>query len=299
MQVFAAIVKLVAITLGAIIASISCIEEHSASLKSILSSTAECNLYLPTEALRQECGTRCVSLVNRIWNDTNGRLSDTIGRFYVEGPQDPCARNRTLQCLEQVTASIPIRNSCKLADASVNCYRNNYGQLDVKSPRFVAFSDVQQVRILTECAAMLGVSDKLVQVVRNGLQSIPEGACLLRCLLIRQGLYSDQRGPDLKRVSVQCGGYEGYEQEWRANVTRCVAAVHAERICDKCLQAERIAVDCLQMHLHLYEVRSPKLRQHIPFGVEFYTRANAAAGSAAAAQARVITYITVEYYYWY
>ncbi|KXJ74761.1 hypothetical protein RP20_CCG013003 [Aedes albopictus] len=296
MQVYAPLV-----ILASAISAVACLQEHRVSYKSIQSSTGECDLYLPTDAVRKDCGVRCVSLVNRIWNDTAGRLSESISRFYAEGTQSTCARDRTFQCLKQVSTSIPTRNTCKLAEASVDCYRNNYGQLDVVSPRFVPFSDLQQVQILSQCAEMLGVADKMQFVVRNGVDSIPEGACLVRCLLMRKGLYTDRDGPNLDRVSVQCGGYEGYEQEWRTNVTRCVKAVHAEGIHDKCAQAERIAVDCLQMHLHLYEAKNAKAREQIPFGIEFYTNvnANANAEAGATAAARVITYIFLYYTtYW-
>ncbi|XP_062557886.1 general odorant-binding protein 45-like [Armigeres subalbatus] len=297
MQAHAPLVTAICAAIGAL-CTVSGIGQHGGNFKSIQSSAAECNLYLPADAVRQDCGTRCVALVNRIWNDTAGRLSETVGRFYTLDPKDPGAHNRTSQCVKQVIATVPSRNSCKLADASVNCYRSNYGRLDVATPRYVPFTDVQQVRILSECAAMLGVSHKLTQVVRNGMQSIPEGACLLRCLLMRQGLYTDRGGPDLGRLSVQCGGYGPQEQEWRANVTQCVAKVQAECIDDKCVRAERIAVECLVMRLKFFEARSPKLREHIPFGIVFdVTTAAAGAGATAVATVRVITYIYVYYYF--
>lgn len=278
--------------------------QHSAQLKSIDSAFGECNKYLPTVGLQHQCDKRCVALVHRIWNDTVGVLSETTGRFYTQDPHNSCARNRTKQCLSEVSSTIPRRKSCKRAKASIDCYIDNYGKLDVKGLRYVPFTDIQQVLILQQCAAMLGILDKLDYVVQNGMRSIPEGACLLRCLLIRQGLYSDESGPDLVRLSVQCNGYGENEAEWRANVTQCVAAVQAERSCNKCEQASKIASQCLMMNLQLYVVQNAIYRKWIPFAIRLDSRAvnsgsNAGSGARAGSQAQGQTNVEVQILAWY
>lgn len=304
MPLYSSLFPLTAVSVAIISDVVSSIGQHSAQFKSIESANGECNQYLPTNGLRQPCNTRCVALVNRIWNDTSGLLSETTGRFYTQDLQNPCSRNRTKQCLNEVISTVSRRDSCKRAQASVDCYLNNYGQLDVTGLRYVPFTDIQQVRVLQECAAMLGVSGKLDQVVRNGILSIPEGACLLRCLLIRQGLYSDESGPDLVRLSVQCNGYGENEAKWRANVTQCVVAVHVDGNCDKCAQAVKIASECLVMNLKLYAVKNANFRKWIPFAIRLDSGAvNSGAGAAAAgkagSKATGESDILVEYPAWY
>ncbi|XP_065082203.1 general odorant-binding protein 45-like [Ochlerotatus camptorhynchus] len=304
MPLYSCLFTLTAVSVAIISDVVSSVGEHSAKFKSIQSSYGECNQYLSTDGLRQQCDTRCVALVNRIWNDTTGLLSDSTGRFYTQELQNPCSRNRTKQCLKEVISTVSRRDSCKRAQASVDCYLNNYGQLDVTGLKYVPFTDIQQVCILKKCAAMLGVSDKLDQVVQNGMQSIPEGDCLLRCLLIQQALYSDESGPDLMRLSVQCNGYGENEAEWRANVTQCVAAVQAEGSCDKCAQAAKIASECLVMNLKLYMVKNANIRKWIPYAIRLDSGAiNAGSTAAADANAGALAIsesdILIEYYAWY
>uniref|UniRef100_A0A8D8KCH2 General odorant-binding protein 45 n=1 Tax=Culex pipiens TaxID=7175 RepID=A0A8D8KCH2_CULPI len=205
---------------------------HLASFKSFDSADRECSHYLGHQ---HRCAVRCRGLVTRFLNRTSVLPTAVIERFYEPGEDDYLYRSRTTQCLRDVRAL----NSCELARRSVQCYDGEFGAVDRDALQFVPLTDVQHLRVVRECEAMLR-------------ESLTEG-CLLRCVLIREGLYSDRDGPRVERIAVMGSDLGEDVKLWTAGP--CVARLQAEKV-DKCTIAARIVSECLEL---VVELRSTHL----------------------------------------
>ncbi|XP_062714071.1 general odorant-binding protein 45-like [Aedes albopictus] len=233
--------------------------KHAVVFKSIRSTDAECLQYLPNDS--SNCATRCRGLVDRFWNDTSG-VGYSIGRFYQPSPDDACYQNRTARCLAGVIATSS--DSCQRAEQSVKCYDDQYGQLDSEAVRYIPLTRLQHIQIVKECVAMLGMSEEtLKQVAING-SAIPEKSCLLRCFLIRHGLYSDEGGFDWERLELQCGGYGvGWNPR---KIQQCINGIQE---CGKCSKVLSFADDCVNMYFRLQPYVYDKIDASVPFTVDF------------------------------
>lgn len=112
---------------------------------------------------------------------------------------------------------------------------------------------------------MLGISeDTLKQVAIDG-SAIPEKACLLRCFLIRHGLYSDDGGFDWERLELQCGGY-GANWDPR-KIQTCMEGV---KDCgDLCSKVLRFADDCVNIYFLVKPYANDEIYSSIPYAVDF------------------------------
>lgn len=237
---------------------VSATNRHSARFKSSRSTDSECYRYL--NVLDGNCSVRCRGLVDRLWDDQSG-LGLSITQFYKPDPEDKCYLNRTVRCLKGVSAT----ESCSRVDKYVQCFNDQYGRKDTETARFIPFTAVQHTRILMECAAIQGIPVESLQRAAENGSELSQEACLLRCFLIRQGLYSDAGGLDLERLEVQCGGYgSGWDP---VAVRQCIAKVED---CDKCSKVQRIAKECLQAHFKVLPNPNSDTVESVPFLVEFY-----------------------------
>ncbi|EAT45175.1 AAEL003511-PA [Aedes aegypti] len=215
--------------------------QHSATLKSFNEILSECSRYLPSND--EPCYDRCLGLVGRFWNDTIARPSVSVGRFYRPDPCDQNYVNRTQQCICDSVLPLPRKDVCLRASRGLQCYRNQYGRLIADEPLFVSVTPLQSSQIFQDCAQMLQIPRaKLEEIVQQGYSKSPEGSCLVRCYLVRAGLYSDSQGPDIARFAVQC---EGYEDAYEASVARCYQKLKSEQL-DKCTLAARTYDECIQ-----------------------------------------------------
>ncbi|XP_062711426.1 general odorant-binding protein 45-like [Aedes albopictus] len=227
-------------------ASIASSLQHSATLKSFDKLSTECSQYLPSSSASynvEDCSDRCLGLVGRFWNDTIGRTSNSVSRFYRPDSCDQDYVNRTLQCMCETVQSLPRNASCQRASCSMQCYRDQFGHLINREPRFVPVNELKTTQIFLECAQILQIpSEQLGQIFTDGCNKTAEGRCLMRCYLLRAGLYSDCRGPDIGRFSVQCQGYSKEYEQW---VTKCYAGLRAQQL-DSCTLATRVLDECIQ-----------------------------------------------------
>ncbi|XP_062716032.1 general odorant-binding protein 45 [Aedes albopictus] len=234
---------------------------HSSIFKSIRSTDDECDRY--SNERNGNCSVRCRGLLLRFWDDQRGKLGFyALKQFYQPDPEDKCYLNRTMRCLKRV--SVP-DESCQKVAQYVRCYKDQYGEENTAIARFIPFTPMQQTRILMECAAILGISeDSLREAAKSGGE-IPQEACLLRCFLIRQGLYSEAGGFELERLELQCGGYgSGWNP---VAVQQCIANVTD---CDSCTKVQRMAKNCLQVHFKVLPNPNTSDDKLIPVLVEFY-----------------------------
>ncbi|KXJ68482.1 hypothetical protein RP20_CCG003184 [Aedes albopictus] len=221
----------------------------------------ECGRYL--NEWNGNCSVRCRGLLHRFWDDQRGNLGYyALKQFYQPDLEDKCYLNRTMRCLKQVSVS---DESCQRVAQYVRCYKDQYGEENTATARFIPFTPMQQTRILMECAAILGISeDSLREAAKNGGE-IPQEACLLRCFLIRQGLYSEAGGFELERFELQCGGYgSGWNP---AAIQQCIANVTDY---DSCTKVHRMAKTCLQVHFKVLPSPNSNVDNLIPVVVEFY-----------------------------
>nr|XP_029710110.1 general odorant-binding protein 45-like [Aedes albopictus] len=219
------------------VTSASC-SRHKIVEKSLSGTGTECRQYDPP----WDCMARCQTLLTRDWTDSAGMRSP-YDRFFRPVPNDRCNMNRTQRCLQDKPSTIPYGRTCLRANESVQCFLSQFGEVIMDQPKYVAPSRTQEDAIFFECGAMLGFSrQRVAEVLYYGQFSLPEVSCLVRCFLIRSGLYSDNDGLTLERFYVACGGYD---EEFYRNVTLCIANVESAGLCDKCAKAQRLALECI------------------------------------------------------
>lgn len=236
---------------------------HDAALKSFSVLSNECKQYLNNDG-NGECNVHCVGVVSHTWNEPHAKFTQNYLNFFSPDPEDACYMNRTDRCLQQVYSSVPINEKCLRAQKSGQCVVDQYGELNATRLHYVPMTPLQYSRVLLECADVLGMSDdQLTALAEKGAYNVSDGACLLRCTLLRMGLWSDENGVNLERASAQCGFY-GESSE----VLACQAKVLAEE-CDKCVQVKRVAQECLNMH---YVVKKD---ENGSFSAELYTTTQA------------------------
>lgn len=242
-----------------LIENVATTNRHSSIFKSIDSTDGECHRYLIGRD--GNCSVRCRGLLHRFWTEQSKLSYSAIKQFYQPDPEDKCYLDRTIECLKRVSV---LENNCGLVDQYVRCYKDQYGEEDTTAARFIPFTRVQQTRILMECAAILGIpEDSLMQAAMN-TSEMPHEACLLRCFLIRQGLYSDAGGFDLERLEVQCGGYGN---DWDpVAVRKCFANVTND---DQCSKVQRMTKTCLPVYLKVMPNPNIRTNKFIPAIVEF------------------------------
>lgn len=235
-----------------LIENVATTNRHSSIFKSIDSTDGECHRYLIGRD--GNCSVRCRGLLHRFWTEQSKLSYSAIKQFYQPDPEDKCYLDRTIECLKRVS----------VLDQYVRCYKDQYGEEDTTAARFIPFTRVQQTRILMECAAILGIpEDSLMQAAMN-TSEMPHEACLLRCFLIRQGLYSDAGGFDLERLEVQCGGYGN---DWDpVAVRKCFANVTND---DQCSKVQRMTKTCLPVYLKVMPNPNIRTNKFIPAIVEF------------------------------
>ncbi|XP_062711424.1 general odorant-binding protein 45 [Aedes albopictus] len=220
--------------------------QHAATLKSFDELRIECSKYLPPVGASyniEDCSDRCLGLVGRFWNDSTSITTHSVSRFYQPDACDQDYIERTKQCLCETVRSLPRNASCQRASCSIQCYQDQFGELKQRMPQFVPVSKLQSSQIIGECAQILQISDKtLKQILADGYGNFAEGRCLTRCFLVRAGLYSDCRGPNIDRFSIQC---EGYGAKYEQIVVKCYAELKAQGL-DSCTLATRFYDECIQ-----------------------------------------------------
>lgn len=237
--------------------------QHDAVFKSIESTGKECARYLNNDGTG-DCNTHCVGVIDHVWNDTVAMFTRNYERFFVPAPEDLCYQNRTLRCLSQVDQVVPVSDKCARARQLGQCYADQYGQLNASQLQYRPMTNLQYNRVFQQCASMLGLSnDVLKDIATKGVDSVPAFACLVRCTMIRMGLYSDDEGFDLTLATEQCGKYNP-----ALDPVPCQAKVKAEE-CDRCKRTVRIVNECLGLRLNVKQLEENQPPQLV-FNIEVY-----------------------------
>ncbi|XP_062558066.1 general odorant-binding protein 45-like [Armigeres subalbatus] len=236
----------VALVILTLLASTANCHQHKIVQKSLSGTNVECLRYGPP----WDCVARCQTLLTRDWVDSTGMRS-AYDRFYQPDPNDQCNLNRMWRCLNSSLSAASPDQVCLRTEKTIQCYLDQYGEVIQNQSRYVAPSRLQETQIFIECGAMLGISpQRVLEVLNKGEFELPEVSCLVRCFLVRSGLYNDESGLALERFYVACGGYD---DEFYLNVKLCIANVRAAGACDKCTMAQRLALKCIGNQYPIFE----------------------------------------------
>ncbi|XP_058457825.1 general odorant-binding protein 45-like [Malaya genurostris] len=215
---------------------------HQAVLKSLHHAGKECNQYLDQpDYVNDPCQERCQLMVLRSWNDSTDVIGIPLARHY--SVRDYGNVKRTVDCVELKLRNIPSYDVCKRASLSADCFRQNYGSA-LQTPQLAPQSKLQRQNTVLECARILQIEPgELSTYASSDFLFNQKARCLIRCVIIRQGLYDDVRGPDLDRMYVQCGGYDSPEEVFKRDAQQCIDRLKSECM-DNCTLAARITREC-------------------------------------------------------
>ncbi|XP_055591304.1 general odorant-binding protein 45-like [Uranotaenia lowii] len=224
---------------------------HNAVLKSIYGVDSECLQYLQYNHV---CSVRCRGIVAGFWNDSGRFPLETVCRFYRPDAEDYDFYNRTQRCLQTEREYSTEKSVCAKASCSVQCYNDQYGQLEPTCPRYIPTSYLRLVQLMMDCIKFLQLPKAVLQkILQNGPMSAPEGLCVVRCFGIRAGWYHDSSGPDLERIAVQCGGYEN-EVSVNRKSKQCIRRLQADNSLDQCQFAARSMIECIEAPFALIKI---------------------------------------------
>ncbi|EAT48127.1 AAEL000821-PA [Aedes aegypti] len=225
--------------------------QHCAVAKLPCTLHSECLQYLNSNDDGPEnCAYRCIALTARFWDDQKADVIRTISRFYLTDANDDDFRNRTEQCLQETQETFPVTESCQRASCAFSCYNDQFGEVIAVRPSFIPFTALEHRRIVRECVDILQIGPQSRQAILDeGLMEVPEGRCLLRCVLLREGLYNDWRGPRLGSLWVQT---EGYEDRFFDTAQKCYPLLKMQTL-EPCELAARFAAECLPSRVPFVE----------------------------------------------
>ncbi|XP_049548380.1 general odorant-binding protein 45-like [Anopheles darlingi] len=240
------------------------LSEHSIVEKSIVQAQQECVEYLniPHHRLyeylghnyandaKTKCMIRCVGLNLKWWNGGVVLREDVIRQYFAPDPEDRSSIDRTRACIDKRVNSKS--TLCSRAFEIFQCYREHYGQL-LNCPRTVPLGEERFAEAIHYCLDTLQatLAEFRTYCSSRGFLDCERSRCLLRCIAIRTGIYSDQYGAFAMRYQLQFGnstsgsGGDGLEQDI------CTTRLRREGL-DKCTLAARVLHECFDFPITLH-----------------------------------------------
>ncbi|EDS42849.1 odorant-binding protein [Culex quinquefasciatus] len=218
---------------------------HSAVFKSIHQANLECQRYLGGGGANNEtCGSRCEQLVLRGWSDETGLVCDSYQRYFRPTCDDTDYKNRTRSCIASGWSTAG--DVCDRADVSARCCREQYGFLERRSPKILRMPEVLVTSSLRQCARILGVAEGELTLYWGVWFQFPEKARrLLRCLVLRQGIFADDHGLDVDGAYFQYGDNSIGMEEFGESFGRCANRVLAKQYKDRSRSVARTMFQCI------------------------------------------------------
>ncbi|XP_055604169.1 general odorant-binding protein 45-like [Uranotaenia lowii] len=183
---------------------------HSAISKTALEIHTECRKILqnPMNAKEAECEDRCEVYLYRAWNDIRGPAYNVYRAIWnQQKPGDECFVDRTYRCLwnrNQFNLTTP--ELCRRATETTTCFDWYHGLVTPLTDVFVRPTAFRLRSIVESCRTILQLTDQdLHDPLNNGFVESEMSACLMRCVIIRAGLYTDADGPNLDRLELMYG----------------------------------------------------------------------------------------------
>uniref|UniRef100_A0A182F2I7 Odorant-binding protein n=1 Tax=Anopheles albimanus TaxID=7167 RepID=A0A182F2I7_ANOAL len=254
----------VTVLLTASSALVGALTGHSIVEKSVVQAQQECVEYLnvPRHRLyeylghnyandaKTKCMIRCVGLNLKWWNASVALREDVIQQYFLPGPDDSASIDRTRACIEKRVSSKS--SLCSRAYESFQCYLEHYGEL-LNCPKTVPLSEERFAEAVHFCLDTLQapLAEFRTYCSSRGFLECERSRCLLRCIAIRTGIYSDQYGAFAARYQLQFGnitsgtGGDGLEQDI------CTTRLRREGL-DKCTLAARVLHECFDFQITLH-----------------------------------------------
>uniref|UniRef100_A0A182IW37 Odorant-binding protein n=1 Tax=Anopheles atroparvus TaxID=41427 RepID=A0A182IW37_ANOAO len=228
--------------------------EHSVVEKSFVQAQQECveYLHIPKHRLYQylnynfpndaqtKCMIRCVGL-NLKWWDADGVLRPSvIAQYFLPDGTDEENQERTYACILRRTAPEE-GGSCRQAFHIFQCYLEQFGEL-LNCPKLVPLEDTQLAEAVHFCLGVVEVSlgEFRHYTTEGNFLDTDASRCLLRCIVIRTGVYSDLHGPFQPRYELQFGSPTLWN-DLQADV--CAIRLRREGL-EECTLAARAVYEC-------------------------------------------------------
>ncbi|XP_050095379.1 general odorant-binding protein 45-like [Anopheles aquasalis] len=252
----------VTVLLAASSALVGAFSEHSIVEKSVVQAQQECVEYLnvPRQRLyeylghnyandaKTKCMVRCVGLNLKWWNAGVELREDVIQQYFLPEAEDNASIDRTRECIAKRVNSKS--SLCSRAYEIFQCYLEHYGEL-LNCPKTVPLSEERFAEAVHFCLDTLQapLAEFRSYCSSRGFLECERSRCLLRCIAIRTGIYSDQYGTFAPRYQLQFGNVtnaaDGLEQDV------CTTRLRREGL-DKCTLVARVLHECFDFQSTLH-----------------------------------------------
>ncbi|EAA44537.1 AGAP005182-PA [Anopheles gambiae str. PEST] len=199
---------------------------------------------LPDEDTK--CLIRCVGISGRFWNDHTGLRKELLARYFVTDPADAYNVNRTETCLQELPAlELNAEKCCGLAFESFLCYYYNYGNLRQDSV-FVPLDHLQLQHVTSRCMDVHQITtEQLMSLSAEAMDANDKLHCLVRCIGLQTGVYSDREGVSIDRLNAQYG--EGHcEKEFKTHAVECITKHRELAYGSPCKRAYHLLYKCFE-----------------------------------------------------
>ncbi|XP_058123113.1 general odorant-binding protein 45-like [Anopheles ziemanni] len=203
---------------------------------------------LRTGVLRNDndtkCLVRCVGVSGRFWNDYTGMRMHLLGLYFNAASGDTANVNRTQACLDKLPSQAPRKDFCDLAFESFLCFYHNYGNLH-RHRVFVPLDNMQLLHVTARCMEVHRITvEDLMSLTEDELDENLNVHCLVRCIGVQTGIYSDRYGVNLDLVYTQYG--EGHdERKYKEDAQACLMR-HTGTSCSPCRRAYNMLYKCFE-----------------------------------------------------
>ncbi|XP_055604168.1 general odorant-binding protein 45-like [Uranotaenia lowii] len=201
---------------------------HSSHSKTAFQVHTECRKMLrnPMKAREDVCEDRCEVCVYRAWDDIRGPVYGVYRVFWgIQNPGDECFVDRTYRCLwnrDQFNLTTP--DPCRRATETTTCFDRYHGAVTPATIVFLNPTALHFRSIVESCRKFQQLSDQdLVHPLNSGFLDSEVTRCLLRCVIIRAGLYTDADGPNLDRLEQMYGARSIERNNFWHTGQKCVA----------------------------------------------------------------------------
>ncbi|XP_053663537.1 general odorant-binding protein 45-like [Anopheles marshallii] len=205
-----------------------------------------------------KCLLRCVGVSGRFWNDYTGLRKDILARYFLADAADAQNVNRTQICLNDLPA-LPQDSlrCCNLALESFLCFFYNYGNLR-QDRIFVPLDQLQLQHVMASCMDVHQITtEHLMSQGEEEMDANDNVHCLVRCIGIKTGTYSDRDGVNMDLVYAQYG--EGYcEADFKTKAYECIRQQSVRNYGDPCKRAYHLLYKCFENVRNViteYEIR--------------------------------------------
>uniref|UniRef100_A0A182LWY8 Uncharacterized protein n=1 Tax=Anopheles culicifacies TaxID=139723 RepID=A0A182LWY8_9DIPT len=192
------------------------------------------------------CLLRCVGVTGRFWSDYTGLRKEILARYFLADAADILNVNRTQSCLNDLPAlGLDPEHCCSLALESFMCFYHNYGNLR-RDRVFVPLDYLQLQHVTARCMEVHQITmEHLMSLSEEEMDSNDNLHCLVRCIGIKTGIYSDRDGVNMDLIYAQYG--EGYcETEFKSNAQKCIKQKSEGTYGNACKRAYHLLYKCFE-----------------------------------------------------